>query len=91
MNETEKIAMDTAISEFLGFRHSAKHFFSYLDSHAEKDVILDFENVVLMSRSFAHEYQKRKGEIDKNIKEINVPKNINEMLLAVENPGNNSK
>lgn len=84
VDKSEHIAIKEAISEYLGFRHSAAQFFEFLDSLSEENVIVDFENVILVSRSFAHEYKKRKNEIDKNVIEINVPENIDKMFSIVQ-------
>lgn len=71
------------VSPVLGIRMSATQFFDKLNSNRNEEVEIDFKGVEFISRSFAHEYLKQKQEGSKKIYEINLPKNVKEMLDIV--------
>ncbi len=74
------------ISVDLALRDSADIFFDYLESIPQKDIIVDFNSVKSISRSFAHEYVTRKNRSKKIIIETNVPENVRKMFHVVEQP-----
>ncbi len=76
----EKVSVDLAL------RDSARVFFDYLESLPSEEVIVDFKDIISISRSFAHEYTTRKKISHKNIKEVNVPLNVRKMFSIVEEP-----
>ena len=90
-SEKHEISIRDAVSEYLGFRYSAKQFFNYVNSLPESHIIIDFKDVLFMSRSFAHEYLKRKRDSEKRITEINVPENVVKMFSVVERSRNKSR
>ena len=76
----EKISVDLAL------RDSAREFFEFLESLPSEEVVLDFKDVLSISRSFAHEFVDRKRSSAKKIREINVPQNVRKMFAVVEEP-----
>jgi hypothetical protein len=72
-----------AVSPVLGIRLSATKFFDKLESEQNEEVEIDFKDVEFISRSFAHEYLKKKQIISKKIHEVNLPQNVEEMLEVV--------
>ncbi len=46
-------------------------------------VIIDFEGVKTITRSFAHEYLQRKKASKKPVEERNVPSNVQRMMETV--------
>lgn len=79
---TIKIDLEEKYSKKLGVGPTAKKIFQEINN--EQNVILNFENIEFMSRSFAQEYifQKHKNNIE--IKEINMNESIKQLLEVVE-------
>jgi len=82
--KTIHINIAEIVSPVLGIRLSATDFFKKLKSKKNKKVEIDFKDVEFISRSFAHEYLKQKQNIHKEIHELNMPKNVKEMLDIVK-------
>ena len=83
--DNSEIKIRDAINRNLGMRVSAQKFFNELNNVSAKVVIINFENVEFMSRSFAQEYVQQKKRINKVIKEINRPEEVVNMFKAVNN------
>lgn len=69
----------------LGIKGGAQLFFNYVKTLPEDEILINFEGSEFMSRSFAQEYLKQKGSINKKIEEIKVPENVRSMLELVKN------
>ena len=80
-----EIMIGQKIDSNLGQRLSAKDFFKELNNTSENDIIINFENVEFISRSFAHEYIHQKDKTSKNIIEKNIPIELNGMFEVVCN------
>ena len=65
----------------LGTAPTAKKLFDMINK--ESDVILDFENIEFMSRSFAQEYVFQKHYSKSEISEINMDNSIKQLLEVV--------
>ena len=79
----KKINLEKAFAKKLGMGATAKRIFQDLDD--ELDVlILNFEDVEFMSRSFAQEYIYQKNNSHVSIKEENMSDFIRELLNVVE-------
>lgn len=76
------------ISPRLGFRDSAEDFLKKINS-LPGEIIIDFNGVEFISRSFAHEYLMQTLR-NNSINTINVPKNVqfrfNTVLSSIKNP-----
>ena len=81
MNATT-LVVKTAISEDLSLRNMASDIFTMVSQNI---VVIDFSGIKSISRSFAQEYIKYKAKQNFQIKEINMPQNINKMFVIVEN------
>ncbi|MCE7698250.1 MAG: hypothetical protein K8E24_005240 [Methanobacterium paludis] len=82
-NNENEIMIKEIVNSNLGMRSSAKEFFKGLNQSHEKEILINFENVKFMSRSFAQEYVQQKKRTDKVIKEKNIPENVVRMLDVV--------
>ena len=91
MKKNVEIMIDEKVNSHLSLQESAKEFFRELDSELNttpgganiEDVIINFENVVFISQSFAHEYIKQKNKTCKNIIEKRVPKKVKAIFEIV--------
>ncbi len=90
MKKNAEIMIDEKINSHLSLRESAKEFFKELDRELNttpgesiEDIIINFENVVFISQSFAHEYIKQKNKICKNIIEKKVPEKVKAIFETV--------
>ncbi|MDR3292067.1 MAG: DUF4325 domain-containing protein [Methanobrevibacter sp.] len=79
-----KIKVKDKIHENLGMNSSAKNLFKELNNSQNKEINIDFSDVVFMSRSFAQEYIYQKNKSKKKIEEINVPNDILPMFEVVQ-------
>jgi len=86
MKSTIKLMIKEQISVDLALRDSADTFFDYVESIPQREIVIDFNHVKSISRSFAHEYLTRKNHSKKNVTEINVPDNVKKMFYVVEQP-----
>jgi hypothetical protein len=78
------VRIGEVVSRDLAFREEARRFFDFLENRPKEGVVVDFEGVRTISRSFAHEYILRKKSSSKNIREINMPPNIAKMFDVVQ-------
>ncbi|MBI2184597.1 MAG: DUF4325 domain-containing protein [Thaumarchaeota archaeon] len=76
--------MADAIAPNLMLRGVADAFLDRLEKTDSKVIVLDFDGVQSISRSFAHQYTVRKKKTSKEIKETNLPENVSKMLEIVE-------
>lgn len=67
----------------LGMNSVAKDMFDEINKSEIDKYIIDFTNVVFMSRSFTQEYLFQKLKTEKEIEEINVPENIQKMFDVI--------
>lgn len=76
------IKMHEKYGDIINIRSKAEHIFDNIPKNT-KEVIIDFENIVFMGRSFTQEYYRQIK--DKNIKVIEINKNndIDAMIKAV--------
>lgn len=86
MKSTIKVMIKERISVDLALRDTADMFFDYLESIPQKEIIVDFNNIKSISRSFAHEYITRKNQSKKLITETNLPENVKKMFYVIEQP-----
>ena len=67
----------------LGMNSVAKDLFEEINNSEIKKYIIDFTNVIFMSRSFTQEYLFQRLKTEKVIEEINVPEDIQKMFDVV--------
>lgn len=83
--ENDIIMISKRVNRNLGMRSSAKSFFKELNNTFKKEIIISFENVEFMSRSFAQEYIQQKKRSNKSINEIKLPEDVEKMFKVVIN------
>ena len=69
-------------SSHLSLRHTADSLFDKIEN-LKTNVVIDFSNIHSVSRSFAHQYLRRKNEFKKQISEVNMNSSVQEMLQLV--------
>ncbi|MFQ5406359.1 MAG: hypothetical protein ACE5DI_04345 [Candidatus Micrarchaeia archaeon] len=79
-----KISVAKNVSPDLALRASANRFFDYLESLPENQLVVDFQQVQTISRSFAHQYLLRKKKSPKRVSETNVPESVEKMFEVVQ-------
>jgi len=77
------IVLHNEISTNLALRDSAKRLFDNINNSDDQEAILDFSNIISISRSFTQEYMENKKKTSKSIKEINMPLNVTKMFEVV--------
>lgn len=77
-----KIKLSDKYRKKLGIGHTAKKIFEEANKHDK--VILDFENIEFMSRSFAQEYVYQKNTSKSEITEINMVESIEKLLQLAD-------
>jgi len=82
MVDITEIRIEKEIHKNLSMRSSAETFFNDLDSNVAK-IIIDFDNVEFMSRSFAQEYVYQKNQQKIEIIEKNMSDFVKKMLDIV--------
>ncbi len=80
-----KIQLAEVISKNLRFRISANELFKYIEKINSSHILIDFNNVQTITRSFAHQYLVNKSISQKNITEINISPTIKKMFEIVNN------
>jgi anti-anti-sigma regulatory factor len=79
----KKINIKKDINIDLSMRFLAEDIFEIIGKN-EKEVIIDFDEIEFMSRSFAQEYVYQKEQIPQtNIIEINMSENVKKMFQVV--------
>lgn len=78
MDEIEVI-LKREIGSDLGSRQKIEEIFSNIDENVSK-VIMDFEGIEFMGRSFAQEYLNQKHFAPFEVIEINLPSEIKKMF-----------
>ena len=77
-----QINLEEKYAKKLGVGPTAKKLFKEINE--EPSVVLNFENIEFMSRSFAQEYVFQKHNCDIEIEEINMNDSIRQLLKVVE-------
>jgi hypothetical protein len=84
MESKNEIMICEELQPNLSIRGGAKILFDHIKTIPEDEVIVNFQGSEFISRSFAQEYLKQKHLLNKNIKEVQVPRNIDHLLKLVE-------
>lgn len=85
MQSKNEVMVCEQLQPSLSIRGGAKILFDYMKDIPEDEIILNFHGSKFISRSFAQEYLVQKNQINKKIREIEVPENIDSILKLVEN------
>ena len=81
MNEIE-ILLKKEIGSDLGSRQKIEELFNNIDKNTSK-VIMNFEDIEFMGRSFAQEYLNQKNSASFEIIEKNMPQEIRKMFDVI--------
>ena len=84
ISRSKTINVASMLSANLALRDTAVKFVLYVEGLPNSEVILDFNDVKTITRSFAHEYCTRKRDIRKRIRETNVSPNVEKMFEVVK-------
>jgi len=82
MKKNVEIMIDEKVDHHLNLKESAIEFFRELNNELNCnpeeniDVLINFQNIIFISHSFAQEYNKQKNKFYTNIIEKKVPENI---------------
>lgn len=74
-----KIILEKEIGKDLGQRSKIEDIFKNIDPNTTK-VIMDFENIEFMGRSFAQEYLNQKHFASFEVIEENIPEDVEKMF-----------
>lgn len=88
MNEIE-ILLKKEIGPDLGSRQRIEELFNNIDENTSK-VIMNFEDIEFMGRSFAQEYLNQKKSAPFEIIEKNMPREIKRMFDVILKLNNNT-
>ena len=81
-NHVREVKLEREVYKKLGMRSSAEELFSKF-SDDDSNIIMDFDNVEFMSRSFAQEYVYQKHKTKANIEERNMSGSVKDMYNIV--------
>ena len=84
ISRSKTINVASMLSANLALRDTAVKFVLYVEGLPNSEVILDFNDVKTITRSFAHEYCTRKRDIHKRVRETNVSPNVEKMFEVVK-------
>lgn len=73
------------LNESLEYNGAATDFFDELNEYPDDEIKVDFSGIIFMGCSFAQEYYGKKSISEKDIKDINVPEDVQLMLNIAEN------
>lgn|SRR3989344_2730968 len=76
----------SALSKTLALRNNADKLFDAIEKMKEKEIVVDFKGITMMSRSFAHQYLLRKSKIKKQVREVFISTDVQKMFTLVEHP-----
>lgn len=82
----ESIQLKDHIDKNLSLRSLADMLFDYINSLDDIDIIIDFDSVNSMSRSFAQQFIERMENSRNHITCTNEPENIKKMFNTVRHP-----
>lgn len=91
IDDRQRFEITTIISSDLMFRQAVNDLFQILNASKSSKIEIDFENVLSITRSFAHQYIIAKKQSEKIIHETNVPQNIQRMFELVRKQTKNKR
>jgi len=78
-----RIQIAKAISTNLLLRNSADELFNYINNLETSEIIIDFQKVQSITRTFAHQYLLNKEKSNKIINNVNLSPNIKNMFELI--------
>ncbi|MDR3222424.1 MAG: hypothetical protein LBT66_01625 [Methanobrevibacter sp.] len=85
MTEYKEIKLEKIVNHtILGMRYIAENLFNdVINKNASMNILIDFQNITFMSRSFAQEYVYQKRNTNAEIVEKNMDDNVRKMFDVV--------
>ncbi|HUY01277.1 MAG TPA: DUF4325 domain-containing protein [Candidatus Deferrimicrobium sp.] len=83
-NKQNKIKLAKVISKNLIFRNSANELFDNINKSDVSEIIIDFNKIQSITRSFAHQYLINKQRSKKNIIDVNISPHVKNMFDLIE-------
>lgn len=74
------------VDKNLSLRIYASDFFKKIESSDQNDLVIDFDGIISVSRSFAQEFLNLMKTSQKHITIINQPEEIRMIFRVVQNP-----
>lgn len=78
------ISIKEEINDALDYNKSATDLIDNLNQYDENDIVMDFEGVFFISRSFAQAYYASKKRSSKHITEINFSGDVKPLMEMIE-------
>ncbi len=78
-------------SRCISTRESARALIKMIKQLPEKLIVVDFKNIDMITRSFAHEYLTNKKSLTKKIVEKNLVEDVKKMLEIIQKQASVSK
>lgn len=78
------IKIKDEINDALDYNKSATDLINKINQYDEMDMVMDFEGVFFISRSFAQAYYASKKRSPKNITEINLSSDVKPLMDMIE-------
>ncbi|MBQ6099125.1 MAG: hypothetical protein IJL02_04605 [Methanobrevibacter sp.] len=75
----QEIILKDEFGKNLGLRHQLEEFFNNIDENIT-EIVMNFEGVEFMGRSFAQEYINQKHNASFKISEKNVPEDVQKLF-----------
>jgi len=84
-NEIKTIYLEKYFSKNLAFRDNARTLFDLINNSELDEIILNFQDVEAISRSFAHEILVKLRETEKRVIIENIHPDVQRMMDLVKN------
>ena len=82
-NNQKKIQLVKVIAKNLLFRGSADELFNQINNFEISEIIIDFQQIQSITRSFAQQYLKNKEQSKKKIIDVNITPTIKKMFELI--------
>ncbi|MBD3248535.1 hypothetical protein GF336_00635 [Candidatus Woesearchaeota archaeon] len=80
----KKIKLIDKFEENIATRESVVDFFRWINKLVSKDIMVDFNEIEFISRSAAHEYLRQSKKSKKNISNVNMGSEVENMFEYVK-------
>ncbi len=84
-DEKKTIYLASHFSRNLAFRDNARNLFDVINNSDLDEIILNFQDIEAISRSFAHEILVKLRETEKKVIIENIPPDVQKMMDLVKN------
>lgn len=84
-NNNKTVDLVKCFSRNLAFRDNARNLFAAINNSDLDEIILNFQDIEAISRSFAHEILVKLRETEKKVIIENIPPDVQKMMDLVKN------